>query len=107
MGGAAPPANTLAAAVYGILKTPGVLAKVQAEADALFAKDTVTEADVLGLDYIQNCLKEAMRLWPGHEVWRQPPYEYETERLPFDLLTGDPRVRERLVAGWTAAGCCS
>ena len=57
-------ANTLAAAVYGILKTPGVLAKVQAEADALFAKDTVTEADVLGLDYIQNCLKEAMRLWP-------------------------------------------
>ena len=57
-------ANSLAAAVYGILKTPGVLEKVQAEADALFAKDTVTERDVLGLNYIQNCLKEAMRLWP-------------------------------------------
>lgn len=57
-------ANSLAAAVYGILKTPGVLEKVQAEADALFAKDTVTERDVLGLDYIQSCLKEAMRLWP-------------------------------------------
>jgi len=57
-------ANTLAAAVYAILKTPGVLEKVQAEADGLFKKDTVTEKDVLGLNYIQNCLKEAMRLWP-------------------------------------------
>lgn len=57
-------ANTVAATTYGILKTPGVLEKVQAEADALFAKDTVTEADVRGLDYIQGCLKEGMRLWP-------------------------------------------
>ncbi|GAB5487193.1 MAG: cytochrome P450 [Parasphingorhabdus sp.] len=57
-------ANTLAAAVYGILKTPGVLEKVQAEADELFSRDTVTERDVLGLNYIQNCLKEGMRLWP-------------------------------------------
>ncbi len=57
-------ANTVAAATYGILKTPGVLEKVQAEADALYEKDTVTEADIRGLDYIQGCLKEAMRLWP-------------------------------------------
>ena len=57
-------ANTVAAATYGILKTPGVLEKVQAEADALYAKDTVTEADIRGLDYIQGCLKEAMRIWP-------------------------------------------
>ncbi len=57
-------ANSLAAAVYGILKTPGILEKVRAEADELFAKDVVTEKDVLGLSYIQNCLKEAMRLWP-------------------------------------------
>ena len=57
-------ANTVAATTYGILKTPGVLEKVQAEADALYAKDTVTEADIRGLDYIQGCLKEGMRLWP-------------------------------------------
>ncbi len=57
-------ANTVAAATYGILKTPGVLEKVQAEADALYSKDTITEADIRGLDYIQGCLKEAMRLWP-------------------------------------------
>ena len=40
------------------------LEKVQAEADELFSKDVVTERDVLGLTYIQNCLKEGMRLWP-------------------------------------------
>jgi len=57
-------ANTVSAATYGILKTPGVLEKVQAEADALYAKETVTEADIRGLDYIQGCLKEAMRIWP-------------------------------------------
>ncbi len=57
-------ANTIAACTYGILKTPGVLEKVQAEADALYAKDTVVEADIRGLDYIQGCIKEAMRLWP-------------------------------------------
>jgi len=57
-------ANTVAAATYGILKTPGVLEKVQAEADALYSKETVTESDIRGLDYIQGCLKEAMRLWP-------------------------------------------
>ena len=43
-------ANTVAACTYGILKTPGVLEKVQAEADALYSKETVTEADVRGLD---------------------------------------------------------
>lgn len=57
-------ANTIAACTYGILKTPGVVEKVQAEADALYAKGTVTSADVRGLDYIQGCIKESMRLWP-------------------------------------------
>jgi len=57
-------ANTVAGCTYGILKTPGVLEKVQAEADALYAKDTITEADIRGLTYIQGCLKEAMRIWP-------------------------------------------
>ena len=57
-------ANTLAACVYGILKTPGVLEQVQAEADELFSKDVVTSKDVQQMSYIQSCLKEAMRLWP-------------------------------------------
>jgi uncharacterized protein YbbC (DUF1343 family) len=39
------------------------------------------------------------RLYPEHFAWRLPPYEYETERLPIDLLTGDPAIREGLDAG--------
>lgn len=28
--------------------------------------------------------------------WKQPPYEYETERLPIDLIIGDRKIRQRL-----------
>jgi uncharacterized protein YbbC (DUF1343 family) len=28
--------------------------------------------------------------------WKQPPYEYETRRLPIDLIIGDPQIRQRL-----------
>ena len=41
-------------------------------------------------------------LYPDQFAWRQPPYEYETMRLPFDLLTGDSAIREGLEHGLTA-----
>jgi len=31
--------------------------------------------------------------------WRQPPYEYETEKLPFDILAGSSQLREQIEAG--------
>ncbi|NOY79954.1 MAG: DUF1343 domain-containing protein [Kiritimatiellaeota bacterium] len=36
----------------------------------------------------------AKRLWPRQVRWRPPPYEYETERPPIDILAGGPAVRE-------------
>ena len=39
------------------------------------------------------------RLWPGQFKWRQPPYEYETERLPIDILVGNDQVRPQIEAG--------
>ena len=39
------------------------------------------------------------QLYPDQFAWRQPPYEYETERLPIDLLTGDQAIREGIDAG--------
>ena len=42
-------------------------------------------------------------LYPEQFAWRQPPYEYENERLPFDLLTGDDLIRRGLENGLTAA----
>jgi uncharacterized protein YbbC (DUF1343 family) len=49
-------------------------------------------------------LLAAMReLYPEQFAWRQPPYEYENERLPIDLLTGDAAIRLGLERGLTAA----
>ncbi len=38
-------------------------------------------------------------LYPSHFVWRPPPYEYETEKLPFDILCGNDRIRKTIEAG--------
>ena len=32
-------------------------------------------------------------------AWKQPPYEYVTDRLPIDVLVGDPAVREGVESG--------
>ncbi|MFA5111397.1 MAG: DUF1343 domain-containing protein [Desulfobaccales bacterium] len=46
-------------------------------------------------------LAAIQRLYPDRFAWRQPPYEYETVRLPFDLLTGDDLIRRGLENGLT------
>ncbi len=46
------------------------------------------------------CLLQAvLELYPAHFCWREPPYEYEFEKLPVDLILGDRKLRERLEAG--------
>ena len=36
---------------------------------------------------------------PAQFAWRQPPYEYEHERMPIDLLSGSERLRAIVDAG--------
>ncbi len=36
---------------------------------------------------------------PDSFAWRPPPYEYELEKLPFDIITGTSAVRQSLSAG--------
>jgi uncharacterized protein YbbC (DUF1343 family) len=38
-------------------------------------------------------------LWPGEFQLRGPPYEYETEKMPLDMLTGGDAVRQALDGG--------
>jgi len=57
-------ANTIGAMLYCVLKHPDVLKRVQAEADALFAKPELTDGDVLKLPAINGAIQEAMRLYP-------------------------------------------
>jgi uncharacterized protein YbbC (DUF1343 family) len=36
---------------------------------------------------------------PAQFAWRDPPYEYEHEKRPIDILAGSPETRERIDAG--------
>jgi uncharacterized protein YbbC (DUF1343 family) len=39
-------------------------------------------------------LRGIAALYPGRFEWKQPPYEYERERLPVDVIAGGPWVRD-------------
>jgi uncharacterized protein YbbC (DUF1343 family) len=54
--------------------------------------------------YTTLALLAAIRqLYPEQFAWRRPPYEYELERLPIDLLTGDDCIRRGLDRGLSAS----
>jgi len=38
------------------------------------------------------------RLWPNDFAWLPPPYEYEREKMPIDILFGSPRLREAILS---------
>jgi uncharacterized protein YbbC (DUF1343 family) len=40
-----------------------------------------------------SLLRAVIKLYPEKFRWLDPPYEYEYEKLPIDILTGDPAVR--------------
>jgi len=39
-------------------------------------------------------LKAVRQIHPELDLWRSPPYEYETHRLPIDVIDGGPSLRE-------------
>ena len=41
-------------------------------------------------------LNTVIRLYPDSFSWLDPPYEYEYEKLPIDILTGDPNIRQTI-----------
>ncbi len=48
-------------------------------------------------------LRAAMELHPNEFSWRKPPFEYEYEKLPIDILAGTDRIRRELEAGTNLA----
>ena len=44
-------------------------------------------------------IQEVMALWPQEFSWLPPPYEYELEQLPIDIITGDETIRKGLEQG--------
>jgi uncharacterized protein YbbC (DUF1343 family) len=45
-----------------------------------------------------GCVRQ---LWPDTFGWLAPPYEYELQRMPIDLLAGGPDLRQDLDEGLT------
>ncbi|MDA8155192.1 MAG: DUF1343 domain-containing protein [Actinomycetota bacterium] len=44
-------------------------------------------------------LKAVNELYPEEKLWRDPPYEYEEEKLPIDILAGSPELRQLIETG--------
>jgi uncharacterized protein YbbC (DUF1343 family) len=43
--------------------------------------------------------QDVMTAWPDQFSWLPPPYEYEFEKLPIDIITGDEAIRKGLEHG--------
>ncbi len=43
-----------------------------------------------------SILQSVIALYPKEFEWRRPPYEYEEEKLPIDILIGDQGVRKEV-----------
>jgi uncharacterized protein YbbC (DUF1343 family) len=43
-------------------------------------------------------MQSVAHLWPDNFQFREPPYEYELERMPIDIITGSSRVRTLVMA---------
>jgi len=41
-------------------------------------------------------LKAIRRRWPRQDLWRDPPYEYEEVKLPFDILSWGELLRHQI-----------
>ncbi|HET6372137.1 MAG TPA: DUF1343 domain-containing protein [Candidatus Polarisedimenticolia bacterium] len=46
-----------------------------------------------------SLLQDTVALHRERFAWKQPPYEYVVDRLPIDVLTGDPAIREAIESG--------
>lgn len=60
----------------------------------------VTDRDIF-LPYRTSLslLQSVMQLYPEQFAYKNPPYEYEFEKLPMDLILGDQQVRRQLEDG--------
>src|SRR5215468_7751992 len=80
----------LSFATYYLLQNPEVLARAQAEVDRVLGPDPATlptYQQVNQLTYIEQVLKEALRLWPTAPVFALSPYQDE-------LIGGTYRMRK-------------
>ena len=59
----------------------------------------VDPAAVRSVEATLHILAAVRRLWPNEFAWLPPPYEYEREKMPIDILHGSSRLREAFASG--------
>jgi uncharacterized protein YbbC (DUF1343 family) len=64
----------------------------------------VTDTDLYEPYYTSLCLLQAvLKVHPDAFQWRDPPYEYEYEKAPIDLILGDRKLSMDLQSGTSPA----
>ncbi len=57
-----------------------------------------SRADFAPVEVGVSLLREIYGLAPDRFKWREPPYEYENDKMPIDILAGSPTLREQIEA---------
>ena len=60
------------------------------------AFEGVEPSEVRSYQLIVEILMAIKRLWPSSFEWLPPPYEYERQRMPIDILSGSEELRLRI-----------
>lgn len=60
----------------------------------------ITDPDVVrSYELSVRLIETVARLWPEEFAFLPPPYEYETEKMPIDILSGSQHLREAIERG--------
>ncbi len=79
--------------VYYLLKNPDALARCYEEVDEVFGTDLSVlpdETQIPKLQYVMQCMKEALRLWPVGPGFQVRPLEDEVLAGKYQLKKGQP-----------------
>lgn len=90
-------ASTAAFLLYALQADPGLLARVQAEVDELFAGEGPTPAKIRGLDVLHRAFQETLRRYPI------APAVQRTVTQPFEFGGYRIEAGERIFIGTTVA----
>lgn len=77
-------------ALYELLRHPGVLAKAQAQVDEVLGAESARFEHLPRLGYLDQILKETLRLWPTAPGFNVAPFEDTTLDGRYEVSAGQP-----------------
>lgn len=80
----------LSFALYELLRHPGVLAKARAQVDEVLGAESARFEHLPRLGYLDQILKETLRLWPTAPGFNVAPFEDTTLGGRYEIPAGQP-----------------